>query len=208
LIYLRDLGETEVGGFGISRFTDLLLVEDIHLVKQSCSAVTVKFDDESVADYFDEQVDQGRTPEEFARIWVHTHPGDSPHPSTTDEETFDRCFGASDWAVMFIVASGGQTYGRLRFGTGPGGEFVLPVDVDFSLPFAGSDQTAWEAEYEQMVLPEPAPLSSPLSITLCENKSRAIDDDRSIVGDDPSFDPFSVDRLSDPQMEPFDARFW
>src|SRR5439155_22544981 len=100
LLYLRDLGETEVGGFGVSRPGDLLLVEDVHLVRQECSPMTVKFDDESVADYFDAQVDVGRTPEEFARVWIHTHPGDSPYPSSTDEETFARCFGAADWALM------------------------------------------------------------------------------------------------------------
>src|SRR4051812_42770484 len=114
LVYLRDLGETEVGGFGVSRPGDLLLVEDVQLVRQQCSLVTVKFDDNSVADYFDGQVDQGRRPEQFARIWVHTHPGDSPYPSCTDEETFARCFGGSDWAVMLIVARGGESYARLR----------------------------------------------------------------------------------------------
>src|SRR5438132_6856894 len=123
LLYLRDLGETEVGGFGVSRHGDLLLVEDAHLVRQECSPMTVKFDDESVADYFDAQVDEGRTPEEFARVWIHTHPGSSPDPSGTDEETFGRCFGAADWAVMLIVARGGQAYARLRLGFGPGGDF-------------------------------------------------------------------------------------
>src|SRR3954452_11481417 len=65
LLHLRDRGETEVGGFGVSRPGDLLLVEDVQLVRQECSPVTVKFDDESVADYFDRQVDLGRRPEEF-----------------------------------------------------------------------------------------------------------------------------------------------
>jgi len=49
--------------------------------------VTVEFDDAAVADFFDEQVDQGRRPEEFSRIWLHTHPGASAQPSHTDEET-------------------------------------------------------------------------------------------------------------------------
>ena len=46
LLWLRDLGETEVGGFGISAAGDLLLVEDVCLVRQSCTAVTVKFADD------------------------------------------------------------------------------------------------------------------------------------------------------------------
>ena len=115
LLALRDFGQTEGGGYGISHPDDLLLVVDGRLVRPVCTPLTVKFDDDSVADVFDDQVDQDRKPEEFGRIWIHTHPGDSPHLSCTDEETFERCFGAADWPVMFIVARGGQTYARLRF---------------------------------------------------------------------------------------------
>ena len=59
LLYLRDIGPTEVGGFGISNPDDLLLVEDIELVQQDCTSVSVQFDDDSVADFFDRQVDVG-----------------------------------------------------------------------------------------------------------------------------------------------------
>jgi hypothetical protein len=85
LLRLRDLGPTEVGGFGISAQDDLLLVEDIQLVGQTCTAMSVQFHDSSVADYFDRQVDQGLAPERFARLWIHTHPGDCPHPSSTEK---------------------------------------------------------------------------------------------------------------------------
>jgi len=164
LLHLRDLGVTEVGGFGVSRPSDLLLVEDVHLVRQKCTPMTVKLDDPSVADYFDEEVDRGRTPAEFARIWIHTHPGDSPYPSCTDEETFDRCFGAADWAIMFIVARGGQTYARLRISAGPGGEMVLPVEIDFQRSFPAADPAAWEAEYLRTVSVEQEPSrNSPLA---------------------------------------------
>jgi hypothetical protein len=95
LLYLRDAGPTEIGGFGISAESNLLLIEDFRLVKQRCSVATVRFDDESIADFFDEQVDRGLAPERFGRIWVHTHPGSSPLPSVTDEETFARCFGGA-----------------------------------------------------------------------------------------------------------------
>src|SRR5947209_14095353 len=45
-----------------------------------------------------------RSLEQFARLFMHTHPGNSPQPSATDEETFARVFGRCDWAVMFILA--------------------------------------------------------------------------------------------------------
>lgn len=154
LLFLRDLGSTEVGGFGISAPNDLLLIEDVVLIRQTCSAVTVQFDDASVADFFDSQVDLGRRPEQFARIWIHTHPGSSPSPSLTDEATFSRCFGATDWALMFILACGGRAYARLRFQAGPRGELILPVEVAFNGPFPAAAVDLWTREYEQCVVLE------------------------------------------------------
>ncbi len=147
MLFLRDLGHTEVGGFGISAADDLLLIEDVVLVRQQCSVVTVAFEDESVAEFFDRQIDRGLRPEQFGRVWVHTHPGDSALPSSVDEETFARVFGRSDWAVMAIVACGGDTFARLQFPAGPGGSVDLPLAVDYRQPFHGSDHDAWIDEY-------------------------------------------------------------
>jgi len=147
LLYLRDCGPTEVGGFGISAANDLFYIEDIFLVRQVCTAVSVVFEDASVADLFDGQVDRGLRPEQFARIWVHTHPGNCPQPSWMDEDTFARVFGAADWAVMFILARGGQSYARLRFNVGPGGAVEVPVAVDYGRPFPASDFDAWYEEF-------------------------------------------------------------
>jgi hypothetical protein len=118
----------------------------------------VAFDDEAVAEFFDEQVDQGRRPAQFARIWLHTHPGKCPEPSCTDEDTFARVFGPTDWAVMFILARGGQTYARLEFHVGPGGGLLLPVEVDYTRPFPATDQAAWHEEYVASVREELPPL--------------------------------------------------
>ena len=147
LLYLRDYGPTEVGGFAIAAKEDLLRVEDLQLVEQHCSAVSVAFDNLSVAEFFDRQVDRGLAPQQFARIWVHTHPGSSAEPSSTDEDTFARVFGKADWSLMFILAKHGQTTARLQFSAGPGGQLALPVMVDYSRSFAASDQAAWKQEY-------------------------------------------------------------
>src|SRR5436190_10805573 len=95
LLFLRDAGDTEIGGFGITSRNDLLFVKDVQLVQQICTWVHVKFEDEAVAKFFDDQVDAGRRPEEFGRVWLHTHPGNSPEPSGMDEGTFARVFGPS-----------------------------------------------------------------------------------------------------------------
>jgi hypothetical protein len=160
LLFLRDLDDTEVGGFGLTAAGDLLYVQDLVLVQQRCTPTSVRFEDESVADFFDRQCDHGLRPEQFARVWVHTHPGDSPLPSRTDEETFGRVFGECEWAIMFILAEYGESYARLAFHTGPGGSLELPVEVDFAAPFAGSDPAAWELEYlENVVREEPLRLA-------------------------------------------------
>ncbi len=151
LLYLRDCGPTEVGGFGLSARDNLLQIEDVWLVRQSSTAVTVHFDDQAVADFFDAQVDAGMVPERFARVWVHTHPGNSAEPTNVDEETFERCFGTADWAVMLIFARGGETYARLQFNCGPGLTVELAVEVDFAQPFPAASHGAWIEEYQRCV---------------------------------------------------------
>jgi hypothetical protein len=147
LLYFRDKSENEVGGFGITEPDDLLFVTEFATVKQEVTGASVLFDDEAVADYFDRQVDMGRRPEQFARLWCHTHPFESAQPSTTDEETFARVFADSQWAVMFIVAQNNTAYARLSFHVGPGGHALIPVKVDYRCPFPASDREAWDAEY-------------------------------------------------------------
>ncbi len=174
LLFFCHYGDTEIGGFGITDPDDLLLIHDFQSVHQVVSSVTVAFDDVAVADFYEEQVDLGRKPQEFSRIWLHTHPGQSPSPSLTDEETFARVFGSCDWAVMAILARGGKTYARLRFNSGPGGSLLIPVLVDYSQEFPGSDWEAWQEEYDLHVHPEPLVLGQKSaqepSQRLCEQR--------------------------------------
>ncbi|HCO21574.1 MAG TPA: hypothetical protein DIT97_00310 [Gimesia maris] len=153
---MRDRGPTEVGGFGITETADPRFVTDIVLIKQTCTDVTVAFDDDAVADYFDDQIDAGRHPENFGRIWIHTHPGFSARPSQVDVETFARVFGNCDWSVMFILARNGATYAELKNVGRPKAE-KMSIGIDFKPDFAASDQSAWEAEYLQSVREEPLP---------------------------------------------------
>ncbi|MBL8794142.1 MAG: hypothetical protein JNM56_09570 [Planctomycetia bacterium] len=131
LQYFCHAGDTEVGGFGIAAPDDLLYIEDFVTVRQEVTGVSVRFVDAAVADFFDGCVDRGLKPHQFSRVWVHTHPGDLATPSSLDETTFQRCFGVCDWSLMFILARSGQTYARLSFAAGPGGQLVLPTTVDW-----------------------------------------------------------------------------
>lgn len=202
LLYLRDLGPTEVGVFGISATDDLLRVEDVCLVQQRCSQVSVAFGDEAIAAYFDEQVDRGLRPEQFGRIWIHTHPGDRAEPSWVDEATFERVFGRSDWAVMFILASGGATYARLRFNTGPGSEAEIAVDIDYTHPFAASVEQTWEEEYLANVLA--VPLLSQETFRTGHDATSTQDGVRDDWPTEWLDDPFFVEYLDAPERRPND----
>jgi len=151
LLFMRDMTDNEVGGFGITLADDLLFVTDFALIKQKVTAVSVSFEDESVANFFEDQVEASRKPEQFARIWLHTHPGSSPEPSMKDEETFTRVFGSCDWSVMCIVAQDSGNYARLRFNVGPGGEIKIPVCVDYSYEFDAADFELWTQQYRANV---------------------------------------------------------
>jgi proteasome lid subunit RPN8/RPN11 len=151
LLYFRDKSDNEVGGFGITEPDDLLFVKEFVTVKQDVTPVSVKFDDESVANLFEDQVDLGRKPEQFARIWLHSHPGDSPEPSSIDDETFERVFGKCQWAVLFVVAQDNKTYAKLSFNVGPGGQVLIPVGIDYSQDFEASNQELWDTEYKANV---------------------------------------------------------
>jgi proteasome lid subunit RPN8/RPN11 len=132
LQFFCHLDDTEIAGFGVTAKDDLLYVEDFVTVRQHTSSVTAAMDDEAVADFTDRCVDAGIAPQRFLRVWCHTHPGSSPLPSGTDEDTFERVFGGCDWAVMFILSRTSNTFCRLSLNVGPGSAVEIPVAVDWS----------------------------------------------------------------------------
>lgn len=171
LQYFLHAGDTEIGGFGVASPDNPLYIEDFKTVKQQTSCVTVKFDDTAVADYFEDMAVAGLKPISFGRIWIHTHPGTSPSPSSVDETTLERVFGKCDWSVMFIIARGGSTYARLTYNIGPKCELMLNVAVDWSkMAKAQFDSTlhkAWAEEFLTNVHPEPlTTLSLPPAISV------------------------------------------
>lgn len=125
-----------------------LEVHDLLVPKQECTSVTVEFDEESIADLTIKMLDAGYELQQFFRVWIHTHPGNSAHPSTVDEETFQSVFGGLNWSVMFILAKGGATYTRLRANVdGISVQQESACEVGWSLPFPASDLNAWENIY-------------------------------------------------------------
>lgn len=100
----------EVSLMGISQSEEgdgLLTVEDFVCVPQECSTGLTEPTDDGMAIYFEEMMlDKGISPNRCGRIWAHTHPGVSPAPSGTDEETFSKWFKDAEFAAMYIMAEG------------------------------------------------------------------------------------------------------
>jgi len=151
LLWMRDRGDTEVAGYCVTGTEDPLLVTDFCLVKQKCTCASFDLDPDDGADFVDKMSDAGFMPWQFQRILAHSHPGTSASPSSTDEKNFKNAFTAPDWAIMLIIAEGGEIYCRLKFNVGPGGTKNLKVSVDFSQEFKGSEHELWEREYQEKV---------------------------------------------------------
>lgn len=151
ILWFRNHGDTEIAGFGIADTDDLLFINDFKTIKQKASAASVKFDDEAVGEFFEDMVDAGMHPKQFARVWLHTHPGMSHNPSVTDHDTFAEAFGKCDWALMFILDTEDDALCRLKFQVSVHAEFDIPWKIDCSKPFAASNYAAWKEEYDQNV---------------------------------------------------------
>lgn len=151
ILWFRNHGDTEIAGFGIADADDLLFINDFKTIKQKASAASVKFDDEAVGEFFEDMVDAGMHPKQFARVWLHTHPGMSHSPSMTDHDTFAEAFGKCDWALMFILDTEDDALCRLKFQISVQAEFDIPWKVDCSKPFAGCNYAAWKEEYDKNV---------------------------------------------------------
>lgn len=148
LCFIRDLGDTEIGCFGMAETDDPLLLTDIFLPEQECTMTTVELDGQSLLDYRANCRLAGLSEKHSFRVWIHTHPNMSAKPSSTDETTYNELFGGADWGIMLIVSKTGDTYARVRYGgDGPQADAELAIVVDYSASFGESNHDDWEAIY-------------------------------------------------------------
>lgn len=108
LKHFRDSKTTEVGCMGITRPDDPLHVEDLAFIRQECTSVSTDFDEQSQTNWTIDMMESGQNPENFMRIWIHTHPCTSCSPSSTDWETFEEIFAQTKWGVMAILGTSNQ----------------------------------------------------------------------------------------------------
>lgn len=171
-------GPTEVAAFAVtSDPLRPLYITHMCFLKQTAYTAFVELDDAAVHDHLNDWLDRDLQPYQINRIWCHTHPGVSPHPSAQDWDTFSRLCGQMDWAVMMILAKGGACHCTLRTAskvttttTGPfnttstttervTSDKNLHVAVDWTA-FRGKSAiktTSWERTYQaNVVMPPPA----------------------------------------------------
>lgn len=151
LLYMRDAGDTEVGMYGITPTEDPMLITDVKLVKQECTVATVELDKKDSGEFVERMLDEGLAPWQCQNIWIHTHPGNCPEPSSIDEENFRKNFSHPHWAIFFILANGGQTWCEVQFNVGPTCRVTCEHSVIYKNKFLGTDHEAWKAEYEKNV---------------------------------------------------------
>lgn len=154
LLHFRDKASNEVSGFGITKKDNPLYVEDFLTVEQEVTSATVAFDDEAIGEFYEKMAEKDYNPSQFGRIWIHTHPGFSASPSSTDTETFNRAFGASYWAILFVIGTNNTVYARLQYNFVPPLAVHIPVYIDYSEDFSGVSEevkTLWDEEYEANV---------------------------------------------------------
>jgi len=138
----------EVSLMGISKNSedDIHRVVDVLCVPQECTGGNTEFLEKEYTDWrearmFDDKMD----PITFSRIWIHTHPGESPNPSNVDEDNFKKIKEDADFACMYIVAKKNKDYCRTMYDSRLGqkqtlesakvivGNWIVPTSYIFDL---------------------------------------------------------------------------
>jgi len=49
--------------------------------------------------------------------------------------------------LYLVVAENNRTYSKLSFNVGPGGQVLIPTEIDYGEDFGASDRELWDTEY-------------------------------------------------------------
>lgn len=112
LMAWRDIGDTEVTGFFITKKGDMSKVIDAMIIKAECSGATVDISSEAIEAFYLEMAEKEIYPDQL-QIWWHTHPGNSASPSGTDESTFKELGQDRTLNMMYILAKGGEEFAQI-----------------------------------------------------------------------------------------------
>jgi len=129
----RDLGNTEVTGFFITKADKPNEVIDAIIIEATCSAASVDITAEAIETMYLDSAKKEIYPSQL-QIWWHTHPGNSASPSMTDETTFSDLGKDRSRNMMYILAKGGDEFAQISV-TDLASGFMLQKKVEIEHPF-------------------------------------------------------------------------
>ncbi len=140
--YLR-LSTYEISGFGrVQELDGRFLCDDIVIFKQEVSAGHTELDDLALAQFHEEVTAAGQKPQEYGRLWWHSHAKGSLYFSQTDWNTI--CYLARPYAFGIV---GNQSGGvKVAYSQKPYNNHMLPAMVIDDVKCDVSYQS--EASYE------------------------------------------------------------
>lgn len=156
--FLCHKTEIEATAFGVPAADNPLYVERLWVPEQIGDVCSTDPAPGSIGEFLMWADDEGYERVGLGSLWFHTHPDIGARPSSIDEATFRETFGPANcqWAVMAILAEGGEMSARLRIHKPRQVDVDLIIEVDWdSLP-KYADEIAralpgWGSEYDLKV---------------------------------------------------------
>lgn len=143
LKWFRDYKDVEVCCMGQSDPNDPLFINQLHFIPQYSTMASVEFDNDAQNNYAIDMSKRRLNPDNFMRVWIHTHPGNNTSPSGTDWSTFNDTFGPMEWSVMAILGKSDEFTCVFRVG-----DEMMNIPVAIHDPFTQQ----WAEEYASAVL--------------------------------------------------------
>lgn len=152
--YLANQHQVEVGGWCIAPDKDKPFeVHDFKLTKQESTVGSIDFDDEGTVEFMEDELEAGLEFDQFMRVWIHTHPGDSASPSPLDRTTFRQLADTLPYVVMLIISKSGSATAEIGYKL-PTGQFVsMPCGI--RIDWAMDRWTEWDIEFNNNVTVPP-----------------------------------------------------
>jgi len=144
--------KTEVAARVLTHEDEPFIGCGLQVPQQECTAASWSFDDDELQKLDLAWAEEGTPNSQYDRIVIHTHPGTSSTPSSTDNTEFaEDKWAGKPYYVQLIIAKGSM-FGRMRVNLTPQRYVVVPltVRVDWSLLF-GSNLTIGSDGHEQFI---------------------------------------------------------
>jgi hypothetical protein len=136
-----DLTPGEISGLGKSHKTEdgNIFVDDIILLKQTCSGATTDLDDDAMALAGFKMMEDGESLEEW-NVWWHSHANMNVFWSTTDDNTIQSHIGIQTHLVSIVTNKKEEFKARLD---------IFPKDVSgFNIPVFHTTNLEVEVEID------------------------------------------------------------